>query len=65
MLTIREAADYCGLTTKKFQHLCKVSPVQFPDADLRYDMRDLDGWLDSLKADAPDDDDDIIGKLGK
>ena len=65
MLSAREAADYCGLPLKKFPMACKVAPVQLPGVDVRYDIRDLDQWIDGLKGDTPNDDDDIIGKLGK
>jgi hypothetical protein len=41
-----------------------VAPIQFQGIDVRYDMRDLDEWLDSLKSDNPNGEDDIIGKLG-
>jgi hypothetical protein len=64
MLTAREAAEYCGLPAKKFPAVCRVAPVALPGDELRYDMRDLDDWLDGLKGGAPNDDD-IIGKLGK
>ena len=64
MLSAREAADYCGVPQKKFSVVCRVSPVQLPGVDLRYDMRDLDEWLDGLKSGMPNGDDDIIGKLG-
>lgn len=65
MLTAREAAEYCGLPLKKFSHYCSVPPVQLPGVDARYDMRDLDEWLDGMKAGVPNGDDDITGKLGK
>ena len=65
MLSAREAAEYCGVPQKKFSGVCRVSPVQLPGVDLRYDIRDLDEWLDGLKAGMPNGDDDIIGKLGK
>ena len=65
MLTIREAADYCGLPQKKFTHYCRVSPIQIGGVDQRYDMRDLDHWLDGMKSGLPDGDDDIIALLKK
>jgi hypothetical protein len=65
ILTEREAADYCGLPAKKFSHFCRVSPVQLPGVNVRYDIRDLDEWLDGMKSGLPNGDDDIIGKLGK
>jgi hypothetical protein len=49
MLTKREAAEHCGRPLKRFELECPVAPLGFPNGDLRYDVRDLDGWLDSLK----------------
>lgn len=65
MLTAREAADYCGLPLKKFTHHCQVSPLQLPGEEIRFDMKDLDEWLDGMKSGLPNGDDDITGKLGK
>jgi hypothetical protein len=64
MLTAKEAAGYCGLSEKGFAHFCNVPPVQLPGPELRYDMHDLDAWLDSLKTGVPYADDDIVGRLG-
>jgi hypothetical protein len=33
------------------------------NGDIRYDIRDLDKWIDGLKAGSSDDDE-IIGRLG-
>ncbi len=49
MLSSREAAGYCGRTSKRFTVECPVSPIIFTNGDRLYDMRDLDAWLDSLK----------------
>lgn len=65
MLTDREAAEYCGLPLKKFSHYCPVQPVKLPGGDLRYDIRDLDEWLDGMKSGLPGGDDDILDKLMK
>ena len=41
-------------------------PLRMPNGDLLYDVRDLDRWIDSLKAGAPDSDvEDIVARLGK
>lgn len=64
MLDVREAAEYCGITPKRFPAECGVSPVSMPNGNRRYDMRDLDAWLDSLKGGAASSDDELIGKLG-
>ena len=64
MLTKREAADHCGRSSKSFAVECPVSPVKFANGDLRWDVRDLDAWLDSLKVDN-DDTDAILKRLGQ
>jgi hypothetical protein len=63
MLTMREAAQHCGRSTKRFQIECPVSAVIFPNGDERFDVHDLDQWLDSLKS-GDDDADAIIARLG-
>lgn len=63
MLSVREAADYCGVAAKGFEKKCGVAPVAMPTGGHRYDLRDLDTWIDSLKAGGADSDDDILGKL--
>jgi hypothetical protein len=57
MLTKREAAEHCGRSVKNFERECSVTPVKFANGDLRWDVRDLDAWLDSLKTDINDADD--------
>ncbi|TGQ02328.1 hypothetical protein EN851_27175 [Mesorhizobium sp. M8A.F.Ca.ET.208.01.1.1] len=64
MLDAREAADYCGIVPKRFPAECNVTPVSMPNGQRRYDMRDLDTWLDSLKSGDASSDDDLVGKLG-
>jgi hypothetical protein len=63
MLTKREAAEHCGRPTKVFESECPVQPVKFANGDLRWDVRELDAWLDTFKTSA-DDDDVIVGRLG-
>jgi hypothetical protein len=64
MLSEAEASRHCGRGPKLFKLECPVQPVRFPNGDIRYDVRDLDAWLDSLKAGADNDADAIIEKLG-
>ncbi len=52
MLTRREAAEHCGRPLKMFEVECPVPPVKFANGDLRWDVRDLDVWLDTLKTGA-------------
>jgi hypothetical protein len=49
MLTRAEGASYCGRPLKRFGVECPVRPIRFANDDIRYDIQDLDGWLDSLK----------------
>lgn len=64
MLDAREAAEYCGITAKRFPVSCNVTPIAMPSGELRFDIRDLDAWLDGLKGGNVAADDDILGKLG-
>lgn len=65
MLNKREAAEHCGRSLQRFEVECPISPVRFPNGDLRYDVRDLDDkWLDSLKGETHDAGQ-IIAKLGR
>jgi hypothetical protein len=65
MLTKSEGAQHCGRSIRRFEIECPVAPVQFPNGDLRYDVKELDVWLDGLKA-APcnRDADAIVARLG-
>lgn len=65
MLTKAEAAAHCGRPVKRFEAECPVRPIQFGNGDIRYDIQDLDAWLDSLKS-GHDDSDlvSIINRLG-
>jgi hypothetical protein len=65
MLSKAEAAHYCGVAIRRFEADCPVRPVCVANRDLRWDIRDLDEWLDSLK-DTKDDDtmDGIVARLG-
>lgn len=62
MLSKSEAAEHCGRSTKRFEIECPVTAIQFPNGDRRYDVHDLDVWLDSLKSEA-DSTSDVIDKL--
>lgn len=52
MLTKTESAAHCGRSVKRFEAECPVQPVQFPNGDLRWDICDLDAWLDAFKSGA-------------
>jgi hypothetical protein len=40
-----------------------VKPIRFPNGDLRYDVRDLDEWLDGLKGGGHHDAEAIVARL--
>jgi hypothetical protein len=64
MLNPREAADYCGLSLKRFPAECTVTPIEMPTGAKLYDIHDLDAWIDALKGGrAPGADDEILGRL--
>ena len=63
MLTTKEAADYCGLSPKRFPLACTIVPVAMPGGAKLYDIRDLDVRIDGLKDDADNDDDMIVKRL--
>jgi hypothetical protein len=50
MLTKLEAACHCGMSVKRFEIECPVQPIQFQNGQKRYDIHDLDAWIDSLTA---------------
>jgi hypothetical protein len=63
MLDEREAANHCGLPLSRFKRACPVQPVKFSTGDERYDVHNLDRWLDGLTA-SNDDAETILEKLG-
>ena len=48
LLKKADAARYCALDPQKFARECPVHPVKLGDKTYRYDVRELDKWLDSL-----------------
>ena len=66
MLTVAEAAHHCGRSLTRFKIECPVRPLQYSNGDLRWDVQDLDAWINSLKAGVEDHDSDaIIARLVK
>lgn len=63
MMSIKQAADYVGLPLRRFPQICTVDPVAMPQSGERYDIRDLDLWLDQIKAGNADTDADILERL--
>jgi hypothetical protein len=44
---------------------CPCQPVKFANGDIRYNVQDLDAWLNTLKVGGSDQDADaIVGRLG-
>jgi hypothetical protein len=63
LLTKTEAAHYCRRSIKKFEDQCPVRPVLMADGDRLWDVRDLDSWIDGLKAGKADDAEAIVARL--
>lgn len=64
MLDRREAANYCGLGFNEFASRCPVHPVALPGGKLRWDVRDVDKWLDELKMGGSESVEALIQRLG-
>lgn len=63
MMSIKQAADYVGLPLRRFPRVCSVRPFAIPEGGERYDIRDLDQWLDQIKAGSADTDAEILERL--
>lgn len=52
LLTKSQAAQYCGLSVATFGGTCPVRPISLGHGVRmeRYDLRDIDKWIDSFKA---------------
>jgi hypothetical protein len=64
MLTKAEGAHHCGRPLKRFEIECPVRPIRFANGDLRYDVNELDLWLDSLKGSSMNNAEAIVARLG-
>lgn len=64
MLSLREAGDYCGIPAKRLPAITGIAPVEMPQGEKLYDIKDLDAWLDDLKNNALDSNAAILGRLG-
>lgn len=62
MLTQAEAADYVGVPTKLFAKGCSVRAVDIL-GQRRFDIQDLDAWIEALKDGDVGSEDDIIARL--
>jgi hypothetical protein len=63
LMTKLEAAHYCRRSVKKFEAQCPARPIEMADGDHLWDVRDLDNWIDSLKAGVEDNTDSIVARL--
>lgn len=52
LLTRHQAADYCSVSLPTFEACCPVRAISLGGSKRldRYDVRDLDVWIDSLHA---------------
>lgn len=52
LLTKSQAAYYCGMSLSTFGGVCPVRPIALGDGPRmhRYDVHDIDKWIDGFKA---------------
>jgi predicted DNA-binding transcriptional regulator AlpA len=48
LVTLKQAADYCGMSPPIFRRLCPVRPIRFSERLIRYDLVDIDRWIDDM-----------------
>ena len=48
------AARYCGVPVSRFAGVCPMRPVRIAEK-LKWDIKDLDKWIDSIKNEEADD----------
>lgn len=66
LLPIKDAALYCGIPRSYFSNICPARPVKlYENARPRYDIFDLDKWIDQIKSGITQEesDDDVANKL--
>ncbi len=62
LLTVSEAASYCGVSAPTLKAHIRVPPVKIGNS-VRYDVKELDRWLDSRSQSEPISGDDWLGRL--
>jgi len=64
LLTKGEAARYCRLNPARFSVICPVRPIALEANKNVYDIKELDGWIDSLKkSGGANSDEDILERI--
>jgi len=64
MFSATQAADYTGIPKKHFKATCPVQPIELRPGTVVYDKRDLDVWIEGVKAgNEAITQADIVGKL--
>lgn len=49
LLNLQDAAGYVDYGTEKFKALCPVKPIEMPCGQLKFDIADLDTWIEIIK----------------
>lgn len=52
LLNKSEAARYCSMSVASFERICPVPHVSLGVSIKRWDVRDLDEWIDAMKTSA-------------
>lgn len=67
LLSRVEAASYCGMSVESFSNNCNVRPIRVRSGQrgLRYDLHDLNDWIDSKKSERGEMGTDSISLLEK
>jgi predicted DNA-binding transcriptional regulator AlpA len=60
LLTKAEAAAYCGISAALFDRLCPVRPLRFSERLVRFDVSDIDSWIEALEGPAKNADTDWL-----
>lgn len=65
LLKRQQAAAYCGVSVPTFAAICPIVPIALGVGKRleRYDVRDLDEWIDSLKREHIDEPKDWLSLL--
>jgi hypothetical protein len=67
LLTKAQAASYCGMGIESFTVNCEVKPIRVRSGarGLRWDIQDLDKWIDRLKENSSTDSEKNVDWLAK